>query len=52
MPVKVRKRYKNEGGKLWKIVSASNPKKVYGQSDTKKKAQASAAFRNRAYRRK
>lgn len=46
MPVKVRKRYKNEKGFLWKIVEVENPRKVKGQSKTKKNAEASARIRN------
>ena len=46
MPVKVRKKYKNEKGKPWKIVEVANPRKVVAQSKTKKNATISANIRN------
>lgn len=51
MPVKVRKKRKDESGKAWKIVEVETGK-VVAESTTKKKAAISAAKRNEAYRKK
>lgn len=48
MPVHVRKRRKGEGGKIWKIVTATGG--VEGESDRRKDAEASARIRNRAHK--
>jgi hypothetical protein len=45
MPVRVRKRHKSEGGKLWKIVEVETGR-VVGSSDSREKAEASAIIRN------
>jgi len=49
MPVTVRKKRKGESGKPWKIIEKSTGK-VVGQSDTKQKANISASYRNKAYK--
>jgi len=49
MPVKVRKRYKGEKGKAYKLVESSSGK-VVGSSDTLAKAKASARVRSAANR--
>lgn len=51
MPVHVRARQKGEGGKPWKIVEDATGK-VVGQSDTKKDAEISASYRNKAHKEK
>ena len=48
MPVVVRKRYANEGGKPWKIVEKDDRRHVKGESTSKAKAQSSANARNAA----
>lgn len=51
MPVKVRKKRKNETGKPWKLYEIETGK-VVGESDTKKDALISAGIRNKAYAKK
>ena len=51
MPVKVRLRRKSEKGLPYKIVEVSGGR-VVGQSDSRKKAEASARARNAAHRSK
>ena len=51
MPVHVREKSKNEGGKRWKIVEDSTGR-VVGQSDDKQKAEISASYRNQAVKKK
>lgn len=52
MPTKVRKKYKYEKGKPWKIVEVASPRTVVAESDTKKKAEISSSIRNSYIKRK
>ena len=51
MPVRIRKKFPSENGKLFKIIEISTGK-VVGESDTKKDAEISASYRNKAYKKK